>query len=167
MVPGKDIPLLFHLTMTVFIRCPIKPQTSAATKRLLNLTTPIVSSFFPVYGASLRNLTPTLSDDIVESGSGIDTEKSFFYLDDTLIYANASELASEQVSYTPDAALIEGTHTAYLRLYDKVGNKNETVWHFTVDRHTWVDIVAPLSGALTNQDAITLTVDMEADEVIT
>jgi hypothetical protein len=51
--------------------------------------------------------------------------------------------------------------------YDQAGNVTEAVWRFTVDSQAWVQVTGPLSGTLTNQETVTLTIDTEAGRPVT
>jgi RHS repeat-associated protein len=136
----------------------------------LDSVPPTITIELPADGALITDTLQPIQAVISDTLSGVDVEKTIMYVDGITVTSEVSlGEYGLRLSYVPDpgSPLEEGTHTAFIRAYDQAGNYTEALWRFTVDSHTEVWVAGPLDSTITNQDAITLTVMVEAGQPVT
>jgi hypothetical protein len=135
----------------------------------IDLVEPAISGQFPSDGALISDTATTIQVVLSDTLSGIDVLSTTLYLDG--LPAGTQPISGTGGVYTYTffslGALMQGAHTAYVRAFDRAGNVSEALWRFTVDSHTEIQVLSPLSGAVTNRDTITLTADVETGVVVT
>jgi hypothetical protein len=120
-------------------------------------TAPRLTHAFPYAGACVATATPTLSADVIETGTGINASSALVLLDGKDYPATVT---SDGISYTPATALANGEHACILKLADLAGNGAETPKvKFTVDTDTpLIRVSQPASASLkTGSDKATIS----------
>jgi HSP20 family molecular chaperone IbpA len=95
---------------------------------------PIITSYTPVDGEIVREMTPIVVN-YADDMSGVDVDEVKVTLDGTDVTASAKKDAS-RAAYVPTDALAIGKHTVKVDLADKVGNKTSRQWEFYVEDGT-------------------------------
>jgi len=96
-----------------------------------DLVEPVISKLNPALGTTVNEATPTISADYSDALSGVDSTTAKIEVDSTDVTEGAS-VTEEEVSYTPTAALANGTHDVRVTVADKLENSTSQEWSFTV-----------------------------------
>ena len=94
-------------------------------------TPPELSNPYPADGSTITSVTPLISADLADPGSGINTTAVTISIDGTNVTQNASVISS-QVWYTPGQPLSGGPHNVSVYAEDNRGFGNTLNWSFTV-----------------------------------
>ncbi|NUM45746.1 MAG: FG-GAP repeat protein, partial [Anaerolineales bacterium] len=144
------------------------PQTTSFD---LDATAPLVLERTPAPMVWVNDHTPAISVQLDNSGSALPLDVAM-YLDGKVVEVVSSGSGfGEPPTFSIDPAdvgtLAEGMHTVYMRAFDVAGNYTQTVWQFTVDSHTWVDVLAPPDGSVSNRSVVSLTLQTEPGKPMT
>lgn len=142
-----------HATLGAKLKLVVKEQTA-----------PVIMIVSPSSGATLTNNKPTITIELTDNDSGVNTD-SFALVIDSGAAVKWSAGTSTAITggyrwtYTPDAALADGTHTIQVDVSDNDGNgaarKTATV---KVDTTPPVlNITAPVDGLWTNRTTVSVT----------
>ena len=94
-------------------------------------TPPELSNPYPADGSTITSVTPLISADLADPGSGINTTAVTISVDGTNVTQNASVISS-RVWYTPGQPLSGGPHNVSVYAEDNRGFGNTLNWSFTV-----------------------------------
>ena len=94
-------------------------------------TPPELSNPYPADGSTITSVTPLISADLADPGSGINTTAVTISIDGTNVTQNASVISS-QVWYTPGQPLSGGPHNVSVYAEDNRGFGNTLNWSFIV-----------------------------------
>lgn len=97
---------------------------------------PIVDQQMPSSGSSTNSSKPNISARVTDAGtSGLDNSTLRLYLDGDDVTSKANFNGSRRtITYTPTIDLIEGEHTIRVVISDKIGNRADQSWKFSVDK---------------------------------
>ena len=121
----------------------------------ISLQTPADQAVLPA------DAIPTISAAFSDTGSGVNISTAKLSIDGTDVTANAV-VTPTGLSYTPGAALAEGTHNAQLTIADSSGNSSQASWAFTTrtapqiknlsppDQQNITDPLTPISASLSD-----------------
>ncbi|MFQ9148219.1 MAG: Ig-like domain-containing protein [Eubacteriales bacterium] len=106
--------------------------------RVRETVKPIVSILSPTSGAALTSGTPTFKVKVTDPDSGIDISTLVFKVDGTQIaaskYTSTAITGGYEITYTPESAIADGSHTVTAAVKDNDGNSSETASvTFTID----------------------------------
>ena len=122
---------------------------------------PTISNPLPAPRSILTQTRPTLSASFTMSGTGeIYTPTALVKLDGTDV-TTQSIITSAGFVYTPTVSLDEGFHGVHVQVQSTVSRTGSANWSFDIDRSTWLNVTAPLSG--TRLNALTTTVRGEGE----
>jgi len=122
---------------------------------------PTISNSLPAPRSILTQTRPTLSASFTMSGTGeIYTPTALVKLDGTDV-TTQSIITSAGFVYTPTVSLDEGFHGVHVQVQSTVSRTGSANWSFDIDRSTWLNVTAPLSG--TRLNALTTTVRGEGE----
>jgi len=94
---------------------------------------PSMSNYDPIDGSTVSEGRPEISAILNDSHAGIDPETIVFTLDGAQVNFSYNEFDG-RVSFTPNAALTNGSHTVTLDVLDYAQNPaTQAAWSFTVD----------------------------------
>lgn len=98
-------------------------------------TAPAIDSLSPSEGSAINSTRPQISARVTDSGaSGLDLSSLRIYLDGLDVSSQASyDNSSRVISYSPQADISEGNHTAKVVISDNLENAGERSWLFTID----------------------------------
>lgn len=118
---------------------------------------PAIGSISPADGSFLSTGSFAISAAISDSGSGLNTSATVFYVDGVDVTAN-STYSSSTISYP--VALGEGNHSAQLTVRDLSGNQVSENWSFIVDKsEPSVGSLSPADGTeVTNVTSISASI---------
>lgn len=131
--------------------------------RVLEKVAPVSTLTYPTAGAYITSSKPTFTWTVTDSGSGVDGDTISIKIDNgTAVTAGITKTAitnGYRCSYTPGAALSEGSHTVTVNASDNDGNaavaKSAA---FTVDTvPPTLTISSPAEGLITNQTGVTVS----------
>jgi hypothetical protein len=94
-------------------------------------TPPEISNPYPADGSTITSVTPIISADLADPGSGINTTAVTISIDGNNVTQNAS-VTSSKVWYTPGQPLPGGLHNVSVYAEDNRGFGNTLNWSFTV-----------------------------------
>lgn len=113
----------------------------------------------PTDGSFNSGNHPTVSVDVTESGSAINTSRNVVRIDGVDYGANSS-YSDGVLSYTVQSTLDDGEHTVEMAVYDNTGVTSSLSWSFTVDTVDPI-ITNPMPADLSTQSSIsTIYVDL-------
>lgn len=126
---------------------------------------PTVRIVSPGASAFLTTNTPSITAQLRDADSGVKISSLVFKLDGKAVAYNATGMACAAVSggynisYKPQSALADGTHTVTVSASDNDGNSSSTASRsFTVDTVAPVlNVTTPSAGLITNQTAGNVT----------
>jgi hypothetical protein len=94
---------------------------------------PSISNLDPTDGSTVSEGRPEISAILSDGHAGIDPETIVFTLDGVQVNVSYSEIDG-RVSFTPNAALANGSHTVAMDVQDYAQNPaTQAAWSFTVD----------------------------------
>ncbi len=99
--------------------------------RVEDLVAPAITDLSPAVDETVGTATPTISAGYSDALSGIDSTTAKIEVDSIDVTESAS-VTGEGVSYTPTAALANGTYDIRVTVADKLGNSTSQEWSFTV-----------------------------------
>ena len=126
---------------------------------------PTVSIVSPGASAFLTTNMPTITAQLRDADSGVKISTLLFKLDGVAIAYNVAGMTCSAVtggyniSYTPQKALADGSHTITVAVTDNDGNVSTTASRsFTIDTVApTLNVVSPAAGLITNQTAGTVS----------
>ena len=127
--------------------------------RVRETVKPIVSILSPTSGAALTSGTPTFKVKVTDPDSGIDISTLVFKVDGTQIasskYTSTAITGGYEITYTPESAIADGSHTVTAAVKDNDGNSSETASvTFTIDTvPPTLTISSPEDNSYTNSTA--------------
>ena len=127
--------------------------------RVRETVKPVVSILSPTSGAALTSGTPTFKVKVTDPDSGIDISTLVFKVDGTQIaaskYTSTAITGGYEITYTPDSAIADGSHTVTAAVKDNDGNSSETASvTFTIDTvPPTLTISSPEDNSYTNSTA--------------
>lgn len=130
---------------------------------------PVISKLVPSNGAYLATSAPEITATLTDDDSGIAINTLVLKIDDqTINNTNITKTATTggyNISYTPTAALNDGSHTVTVQISDNDGNVSDTAsTTFSVmTTAPTLEITAPVDGLNTNKSALTVTGTTNAD----
>ena len=127
---------------------------------VLEKTKPTCAMSYPTAGATITNAKPTFEWTASDSGSGINPSQVFIQIDSAspVAVTPTGSGATLSCSYTPDAALGEGSHTVKVYATDYDGNRSDDVSvTFKIDTVPPVlNVTSPTEGQVFNTQSITV-----------
>ncbi|MFH1905213.1 MAG: HEAT repeat domain-containing protein [bacterium] len=99
---------------------------------ILDNSLPVISDISPVDNALINNNQPEISTVLSDATSGIDKDTIILKVDDAEVTAGYDEVTGK-VSYTPETALADGTHTILIEVKDRARNEASVTSTFTID----------------------------------
>jgi len=96
-----------------------------------DLVEPTITNLSPALDETVSTATPTISADYSDILSGIDIATAKIEVDGLDVTGSAS-VTGEGVSYTPTAALANGTYDVRVTVADNLGNSTSQEWSFTI-----------------------------------
>ncbi len=99
--------------------------------RVEDLIPPVVTNLNPALETTVGVATSTISADYSDDLSGIDIATAQIEVNNLDVTESAS-VTGEGVSYTPPAALANGTYDVRVTVADNLGNSTSQEWSFTV-----------------------------------
>ncbi len=99
--------------------------------RVEDVVEPAITDLSPALDETVGVATPTISADYSDALSGIDTATAKIEVDGLDVTGSAS-VTEGGISYTPTAALANGTYDVGVTVADKLGNSTSQEWSFTV-----------------------------------
>lgn len=136
---------------------------SALGLRVLEKVKPEISVTYPTSGAYLTTAKPSFTWTVTDAGSGVDESTISIQIDgQTAVTSGITKTAvtnGYSCSYTPTAALSEGSHTVYFNVTDNDGNTaTQGSVNFTVDTvPPTLNITGPNEGYTTNNATVTVS----------
>lgn len=130
--------------------------------RVVEKVAPVITPTYPSAGAYLTNATPTFTWTITDNDSGVDPAEISITINGTKITAGITKTATADgysCSYTPAAALPEGSNTVMFDAKDYDGNAaTQKSVTFTVDTvPPTLNITSPIDGLITNVAALAVS----------
>ena len=100
-------------------------------------TSPLIANLVPAADGTTTDPTPTITAQVLESGSGVDPASAVLAIDGTAVAASAYTLEARPTGtvlvYNPSTALGGGDHIATLSVSDKAGNTATAIeWTFVI-----------------------------------
>ncbi len=111
---------------------------------ILDNTLPVISDISPANDALINNNQPEISAILSDATSGIDKDTIVLKLDDAEVTTTYDETTGK-VSYTPETALEDGTHTISIEVKDRAGNETSGSSTFRVETDTTPPSITDLS----------------------
>lgn len=131
--------------------------------RVLEKVAPVSTITYPTAGAYITSSKPTFTWTVTDSGSGVDSSTISIKIDSgAAVTSGITKTAitnGYRCSYTPGAALSEGSHTVIVNAKDNDGNSaTAKSASFTVDTvPPTLTITSPPEGLITNQGTVTVS----------
>ena len=111
---------------------------------ILDNTLPVISDVSPVNNALINNNQPEISAVLGDATSGVERETIILKLDDAEVTATYDETTGK-ISYTPEIALEDGSHTISIEVKDRAGNEASATSTFRVETDTTPPSITDLS----------------------
>ena len=129
----KPLPMT-HALLAGDLNLKGKSAITMQASRPLNLDTvaPRIQNAAPAAQTSVTTVTPTISADLSDEGSGIDLSATRLIINGRDLSGEAN-IASDHIIYKPINALSPGDQTVQLIVSDRAGNTSQQTWHFTVN----------------------------------
>lgn len=130
---------------------------------------PVISKLVPSNGAYLATSAPEITATLTDDDSGIAINTLVLKIDEQTInntnITKTTTTGGYNISYTPTAALNDGSHTVTVQISDNDGNVSDTAsTTFSVmTTAPTLEITAPVDGLNTNKSALTVTGTTNAD----
>ena len=124
---------------------------------------PTITNVTPTNGAYLDTSTPTITAQLRDNDSGVDITTLELKVDDVKVandkITNISVTGGYNISYTPDVALSDASHTVTMTVKDHDGNLSTvaTTTFTIMTTAPTLTITAPTDNLKTNQAACTVT----------
>ncbi len=134
---------------------------------------PTVSNISPSSGSYLATAAPTITAELRDGDSGISTSTVIFKVDSTTIDNSKITMSAVSggynISYTPDTALSDGSHTISIQVSDNDGNQSTaaTTTFTVMTTAPTLEITAPADSLKTNKSALTVTGTTNSDATVT
>lgn len=134
---------------------------------------PTIANITPSSGSYLATSAPTITAELRDGDSGIDTSTVIFKVDNTTIDNSKITMTpvsgGYNISYTPATALTDGSHTVSIQVSDNDGNQSAAAaTTFTVmTTAPTLEITAPADGLKTNKSALTVSGTTNNDATVT
>lgn len=122
---------------------------------------PVITNLQPPDQSITNNSQPTISADYSDY-SGINITSVLLFVNLLNVILNATITASN-ITYTPESAMIDGSHTIYLEVGDVNGNLATESWSFDIDA-TPPGSINDLVISQTTSDSITLSWTAPGDD---
>ncbi len=111
---------------------------------ILDNTSSVISDISPANDALINDNQPEISAVLSDATSGIDKETVILKLDDAEVTAIYDEITGK-LSYTPETALEDGSHTISIEVKDRAGNEATASSTFRVETDTTPPSITDLS----------------------
>lgn len=130
--------------------------------RVLEKTAPSITALSPSDGAYITEARPTITFNVTDGESGVDTSQTVLKVNGTPIDVSKLTFTAitggYSVSYTVESDLGQGNNTISVTATDNDGNTSAAVTStFTVDTVApELDVTSPVDGLITNDDQLTV-----------
>ncbi len=98
-------------------------------------TPPVISNLTPADNSVINNSTPEISAIVKDTESGVDPSSIVMKVDENIV-THSYDSITGKISYTPEIALLDGSHTISVEVKDKAGNKSGIEASFIIDTTT-------------------------------
>ena len=134
----------------------------ALALRVLEKVAPTISVTYPTAGAYIASNTPTIRWNVVDSGSGIDSDTIALSIDGATVTSGITKTAITNgyaCEYLVPNALTDGLHTIYFNVDDNDGNSaSQSSVSFTIDTIPPVlNVISPADGLITNDPSLVVS----------
>ena len=141
--------------------------------RVKEKVAPAISKVAPSNGSYLSTAAPAITAELRDNDSGVDISTLILKIDNQQIANNKitknAVSSGYDISYTPDAALVDGAHTVSIQVSDNDGNQcTAATTSFTVmTTAPTLEFTAPTDGLKTNKSALAVTGTTNKDATVT
>ncbi len=97
-----------------------------------DVSPPVINNLIPTDNSIINSSYPEISAIVKDTESGVDPSSIIMKVDGNIV-THSYDKATGKLTYTPITSLADGTHTIYIEVKDKAGNKASAQVSFTVD----------------------------------
>jgi len=125
-------------TVTVVYKDAVGNEGDPASDMIIyDISGPTMNNATPAAGSTVTTSLPAIGATLADTLSGINSTTITMTVDGKLV-AHAYSVSTGVISYTPSAALANGSHTVAISARDSAGNPGSWTWSFSVDATRWV-----------------------------
>jgi len=118
-----------------------------------DLTGPAITQLKPAEGSTVYSSTPVISAMITDDQSGVEPSSIEMHVDDQLVRPQY-DVATKQLTYSPQSPLADGNHHVTIQAQDKAGNDAAPKADFTFTVYTGPDLDAPVIKPISPMNGI-------------